>query len=58
MHRVLSGNWKPRKPGDLSFICPGLEIAWNLLKKHENLDKIQMEQNTLIKSGILRYTTF
>ncbi len=23
---------KPGKPGDMNFICPGPEIAWNLLK--------------------------
>ncbi len=24
---------EPGKPGDLNFICPGLEVAWNLSQK-------------------------
>ncbi len=24
---------EPGKPGDLNFICPGPEIAWNLIQK-------------------------
>ncbi len=31
--RVPSGTWKPGKPGDLNFICPGPEIVWNLSQK-------------------------
>ncbi len=31
--RVPSGTWKP---GDLTFICPGPEIAWNLIQKVTN----------------------
>ncbi len=40
---------EPGKPGDLNFICPGPEIAWNLIqnvrkpgqnkKLSENLDE-------------------
>ncbi len=41
-----------RKPGDLNFICPGPEIAWNLIQKWENLDKNKKFSR---KPGILRY---
>ncbi len=26
--RVPSGTWKPGKPRDLNYICPGPEIDW------------------------------
>ncbi len=32
-YRVLSRIWKPGKPGDMNFICPGPEMAWNLSQK-------------------------
>ncbi len=31
--QVPSGTWKPGKPGDLIFFCPGPEISWNLSQK-------------------------
>ncbi len=30
---------KPLKPGDLNFICPGPEIAWNLSKTVRNSEQ-------------------
>ncbi len=37
---IPSRTWKPGKLGDLSFFCPGPEMAWNLPQKvRENLDK-------------------
>ncbi len=32
-NRIPRRTWKPVKPGDLNFICPGPEIAWNLFQK-------------------------
>ncbi len=40
------------KPGDLNFICPGTEIAWNL---SQNVRKPGQNSKFSRKPGMLRY---
>ncbi len=49
--RDPSATWKPGKSGDMNFICPGPEIAWNLPK---TVIKQEIEQKTWIKPGLLK----
>ncbi len=55
----IQGSWKPGKHGDLNFICPGSEIAWNLSKKvRKPGQNKKFCRKPVSKPGMLRYTKF